>query len=185
MQPKRKIQPAGDKDVLEVVVGVLPTSQDASRVAASLRGPDIRLQRVSRKDPTVPDELPEIVYEDIKDIESQTVTKGMLTGGAIGAGSGLLFLGMPAVGTALAIAAPFAAMLAGAWIGGIAAVDEAARGIELPNKEDYQRLLAEGKSFVVIAGDERLRKEYGLKLKELGAEEIYHHPPIQQVIRPQ
>lgn len=192
MQPRETISgPADENDRLssderiQVVVGSFATPQDACRVAASLRGPQIKLQRVSRRDPLAPSEMPDIIYEEIEDIDSTNVVEGMLTGGAIGAGSGLLLLGLPAVGTAMAIAAPFAGLIAGAWIGGVAGVDEARRGIELPNNKDYQKMLSAGKSFVVIAGDETERREYGKRMKAIGAEEIFYHPPIQQAIRTQ
>ena len=62
------------------------------------------------------------------------------------------------------------------------AADEANRGIELPNQVDYQRMLAEGQSFVVIAGDEATRIKYGNQLMELGALAIHQHPPVLEAI---
>ena len=167
MQPKENIEPETNQEKLEVVIGVFGNHQDASRVAASLRGPETKLQKISRRDPASPDQLPEIVYENIEEIGSDDIASGALLGGAIGAGSGLLLMALPAATVGLAIAAPFAAGLAGAWIGAVAGVDEANRGIELPNQDDYQRLLADGKSFVVIAGDEAKRSQCGIEMNSI------------------
>lgn len=180
MQPEENIQPTEDQSKpFEVVIGVFETHEDASRVAASLRGPDVQVRKVSRNDPAAPDQLPEIVYEDLDQVQGHNVAKGTMLGGAIGFGSGLIFLAVPG----LNVAAPIAGGLVGAWIGGVAGIDEAKRGVELPNAEDYRQMLAAGKSFVVIAGDESTRAEYGKKMAELGAEEVHQHPPIGQVIR--
>ncbi len=179
MQPNENIEPSANQDKLEVVVGVFSTHEDASRVAASLRGPDLKVQKISRADPAAPNAMPEIVYDEIDEIDNESITNGALLGGAIGAGSGLLLLAVPV----LNIAAPIAGALAGAWIGAVAGIDEANRAIELPNQEDYRRMLAEGKSFVVVAGEEAKRKEFGIKMGELGAEEIHQHPPIDQMVR--
>lgn len=179
MQPNENIEPVVENEKLEVVVGVFSTHEDASRVAASLRGPEMTVRKISRVDPATPDSMPEIAYDEIEEIGGENVASGALLGGAIGAGSGLLLLAVPV----LNIAAPIAGALAGAWIGAVAGIDEANRAIELPNQEDYRRMLADGKSFVVIAGDEAKRKELGIKLGELGAEDVHQHPPINQTIR--
>ena len=155
------------------------THEDASRVAASLRGPDLQLQKVSRRDAAAADELPEIVYDDIDDLSSDNVAKGTLVGGAIGAGSGLFFLGIPG----LNIAAPIAGMLAGAWIGAVSGIDETMRGIDLPTQQEYQQMLAEGKSFLVITGSESERIRFGNKMNELGAEMVHQHPPVLSAVR--
>ncbi len=163
---------------LAAVVGVFGTHQEASRVAAALEGAGLNLQRVSRRDSTVSGEMPDIVYDDTTSITTQPVINGILQGGAIGAGSGLLLLAVPG----LNILAPIAGALAGIFIGGVAGIDEANRGIELPNQVDYQRMLAEGQSFVVIAGDEATRIKYGNQLMELGALAIHQHPPVLEAI---
>ena len=169
-----------DKDqALAAVVGVFGTHQEATRVAAALAEAGLNLQRVSRRDPTVSSEMPDIFYDDITSITTQPVINGMLQGGAIGAGSGLLLLGVPG----LNILAPIAGALAGIFIGGVAGIDEANRGIELPNQVDYQRMLAAGQSFVVISGDEATRIKYGNQLMELGALAIHQHPPVLEAIR--
>lgn len=179
MQPNDNIEPAVDQDKLEVVIGVFDSHENASRVAASLRGPDMKVQKVSRTDPGAPDQMPEIVYDEIEDINSASIANGALLGGAIGAGSGLLLLAVPV----LNVAAPIAGAVAGAWIGAVAGIDEANRGIMLPNQEDYRQMLAQGKSFVVIAGDEAKRAKYENLMVELGAKDTHQHPPINQVIR--
>lgn len=184
MQPNENIEPTAGEQKLEVVIGVFDTHEEASRVAASLRGPEMRVQKISRADPATPNSLPEIVYDDIENVGIDNIADGAILGGAIGAGSGLLLLALPIIGAgALAMAAPFAGGLAGAWIGSVAGIDEANRGIELPNQEDYRRMLADGKSFVVIAGDESKRTEYGNKMTGLGAEDVHQHPPIRQMVR--
>lgn len=182
MIPKTMIKPDNPNESLEVVVGVFPTAEDSSRVAASLRGPDIKLQRVSIEDPAVPGKMPQMFFDDIEDVELSDVNKGMLTGAAIGLGAGLL-VGIPTGAIGFVAAAPLAGLLAGGWIGGVAGVDEAQRGIELPNPVDYQQMLSDGKSVVVIAGDEQTRMDYGLQMMQLGAEEVYQHPPIHHAIR--
>ena len=168
-----------DGSPIEVVVGVFDTHADAGRVAASLRGPNMNMQRVSRSDPAVPSQIPQIVYDDIDEVSSDDIVNGSLKGGAIGAASGLLLLGVPV----LNVAAPIIGALAGAWIGAIAGVDEAIRGVELPNQNDYRKMLADGKSFVVIAGEETKRIEYGKQMSNLGAKEIHQHPPVGQMVR--
>ena len=164
---------------IEAVVGIFEDSADASRVAASLRGPKINMQRVSRRNPVATDDMPDIVYDSIEDIPISSVAKGVLQGGAIGAGSGLLLLGVPI----LNVLAPVGAALAGAFIGGVAGADESNRGIELPNLKDYQRLLAEGKSIIVINGSESERLEIENKMKSLGALKTHQHPPVHHAVR--
>lgn len=168
-----------DRNNLEAVVGVFNSSDDASRVASSLRGPDVELQRVSRVDPTSANDMPQLIYDSVESVDNSDVNSGILKGGAIGAGSGLLLFAIPG----LNIAAPIAGALAGAFIGGVAGVDETNRAIDLPNKSDYQKMLQNGKSFVVLGGDERTRIEYANKMKELGALEVHQHPPVLHAIR--
>ncbi len=179
MQPGKELSSESGEKGLEVVVGVFRSHDDANRVAASLRGPDLNVQRVSRTDPAAPNQMPEIIYDEIREVDSSNITNGAMMGGAIGAGSGLLLFAIPG----LNVAAPIVGALAGAWIGGIAGIDEAHRGIELPNQSDYRQMLAEGKSFVVISGNEAKRNEYGMKMLELGAEDIHQHPPVGQLVR--
>lgn len=176
MHPENKLE---SDQPLEAVVGVFETADDASRAAASVRGPDLQVRRVSRNNESMDDEIPEIVYEDIDDIDSQKTTEGVIKGGAIGVGSGLLLMGIPG----LNIAAPIAAGLAGAWIGGVVAIDETNRGIELPNRDDYRQMLADGKSFVVVVGSEQQRQRHEQTMLELGALETHQHPPVGQAIR--
>ena len=166
-------------EAIEAVVGIFADQADASRVAASMRGPDLKLQRVSRENPAATDTMPNIVYDEIDEIPHKTVAKGVLQGGAIGAGSGLLLLGVPV----LNVLAPIGAALAGAFIGGVAGADEANRNIELPNLADYQRALAEGKSIIVISGTATERMAYENQMKELGAIETHQHPPTLHAVR--
>lgn len=163
----------------EAVVAAFESQMDAHRVAASLRGPDLDLQQVSRRDPTAADEMPDIVYDQVDHIENDTIAKGVIQGGAIGAGSGLLLLGIPGVN----LVAPVAGALAGMFIGGVAGADETNRSIELPNEDDYQQMLLEGKSFIVIAGDEASRMKYAAQMLELGALKTYQHPPVRHAVR--
>ena len=176
MQPQTNID---QQSAFEVVIGLFDTQEHASRVAASLRSPDLIVQKISKKARTSPDQLPDIVYEDVDQIEGDHVVNGALLGATIGLTSGLLFLAVPG----LNLAAPVAGGLVGAWIGGIAGIDEANRGIELPDPKDYRDMLDAGKSLVVIAGEESLRVDFGVKLTELGAKKVFQHPPIQQLVR--
>ena len=176
MQPEPNSE---DADVIEAVVGIFECQADASRVATAFGGSDIHMQRVSRRNAVAANEMPEIVYDPIEEIPVSSVAKGVLKGGAIGAGSGLLLLGVPI----LNILAPIGAALAGAFIGGVAGADEANRCIELPNLEDYQRLLSEGKSIIVISGTEAERMKIENQMRELGAMETHQHPPVLQAVR--
>ena len=76
------------------------------------------------------------------------------------------------------IAAPIAGALAGAWIGGVAAIDETDRRIQLPDRTTYQKMLNDGKALIVICGDRKTRQEYEWKFDELGATTVFQHPPI-------
>ena len=163
---------------IEAVVGIFEDPDTASQVASSLKGPEINLQRVSRRNPDVASEMPDIVYDPIEEISVGSVAKGALQGGAIGAGSGLLLLGVPV----LNVLAPVGAALAGAFIGGVAGADESNRSIELPDLIEYQRLLALGKSIIVISGTESERLEAENKMKELGALKTHQHPPVRHVV---
>lgn len=176
MQPKETIE---EGETIEAVVGIFVDPTDASRVAASMRSPELNLQRVSRRNPAATDDMPDIVYDEIEELSAPNVANGAMLGGAIGAGSGLLLMGVPV----LNVLAPIAGGLAGAFIGGVAGVDEANRGIRLPDLEDYQKKLAEGKSIIVISGNETTRLHCENKMKELGAEQTFQHPPVLQSVR--
>jgi len=176
MEPQESIDEGQN---VEAVIGIFETPEDANRAAASMRGPEMELQRVSRRNPTATDEMPNVVYDSIEEVSNNNVAKGVLQGGAIGAGSGLLLLGVPV----LNLLAPFAGALAGAFIGGVAGIDEANRGIELPNQEDYRRMIAEGKSIIVINGTESERIKLENQMKGLGAIETHQHPPVLQTVR--
>ncbi len=176
MQPKQEIENSAP---IEAVVGVFDDPRDSSRVAASLRSPQLQVQRISRNDPIAAGDMPQLVYDNVEEIGPEDAVHGLLAGGAIGAGSGLLFLGVPG----LNVAAPVVGLLAGAWIGGVAGIDETARGIALPNADDYRQMLADGKSFVVIAGDESQRIECEKQMWVLGALQVHQHPPVLQAVR--
>lgn len=179
MQPRVQMESDSNQEKLEVVVAVFDDHVDASRAAASLRGPGLKIQKISLKDQTTPSQMPDIVYEDINEVTDGSASQGAIIGGAIGAGSGLVFLGVPG----LNVAAPIVGFLAGAWIGSIAGIAEADRALEVPDSDAYKRMLAEGKSFVVIGGNESLRWEYEQKLDELGAEAVFQHPPLGHLVR--
>jgi hypothetical protein len=165
-----------ENNELEAVVAVFDNSESANRAARQLRDSEIDIHRVSRKDPTAENELPELFYDKIEEVGEDDIVRGVLRGGAIGAGSGLLFIGVPG----LNVAAPIGGALAGAWIGAIAGIDEASRAVELPNPSDYRKLLGEGKSFVVIAADEPTRIKCAIELTNLGASEVHQHPPVRE-----
>ena len=171
-----------DAESLEVVIGVFSSAEKLNRVAESMGQPDLQYLRLSHDDPTAADEVPDIVEERIENITVTDVEKGVMTGGVIGLSAGLL-AAIPAIGSGLALAAPLAGFFAGAWIGGVAGADEANRGVELPNIEDYQRMIDNGKSLLMIMGDERERMELAVAMKNEGAEETFQHPPVQQMVR--
>ena len=166
-------------DLSSAVVGVFQDAFAASRVAASLRGPDLSVLRVSRQDPTAEDVPPLLHYDEVDHVQASDVSQGMLTGGAIGVGSGLLLLGVPG----LNVAAPVIGGLVGAWIGGVAGIAEADRAADQPPPDRYRELLAAGKSLVVIAANDSRRADYARELTQLGAEEVHHHPPLGHVVR--
>lgn len=161
----------------EVVVGVFDDVAAASRASASLRGAEVKIQRVSRSAQAESDEMPEIHYEEIEEGEGDELVDGLRKGGMIGAGSGLIFLGIPGVN----VIAPFVGSIVGAWIGAVAGVAEANQAKDLPNPEDYEKMLNDGKSVIVIAGDEKTRIDYAAKLKNLGASSVHQHPPVGRV----
>lgn len=168
----------GQRENIEVVVGIFDSQDHINSVAQKLKAEGSNLQRVTRGQGDSA-QMPEILYEDVEEISPDAVAKGALSGGAIGVGSGLLLLGVPV----LNVLAPLAAGLAGAWIGAVAGADEANRAIELPTQEDYRRMLAEGKSFLVMAGAENERLEYANVMKEGGAIEVHQHPPTLHAVR--
>ena len=181
MKSNEKLE-SPDQEPIHVAVGVFKSADDLSRVSASIRSPNIEFQRVSLSDPESTDELPEIAYDSTEKVEVDDVNQGMTTGGLIGFSSGLI-AGLPALGTGLGVAAPIVGLLAGAWIGGIAGIDEAHRGEELPNHEDYEGMLKAGKALLIIAGDDKEREKAGLEMQELGAEKVYQHPPLHELVR--
>lgn len=175
MEPQESITTPCEE--IEAVVAVFDSPEDASRVAASIRSPELQMQRVSRQDGLADDEMPNVIYENFDENDPDEISRGMVTGGAIGAGSGLLFLGIPI----LNVVAPVAGGIVGAWIGAVAGAADAHRADQLPDKERYQQMLKEGKSFVVISGNESERIEYEAKLRELGVTQTFQHPPIGQL----
>lgn len=169
--------PADDSPI-EVAVGVFESQDQVNIAASKLRESGLNVQKVS-KGPGMASEMPDIIYEDVDEISSGAVAQGALSGGAIGVGSGLLLLGVPM----LNVLAPVAAGLAGAWIGAVAGADEANRAVELPGQDEYRKLLADGKSFLVAAGTEEERLRYANVMEDNGALEIHQHPPTNHVVR--
>ena len=173
-----------EQEPIHVAIGVFKNADELSRVSASIRSPEIEFQRVSLADPLSTDDLPDIAYDPTEEIKVDDVSQGMKTGGLIGFSAGLL-AGIPTMGTGLIFAAPLAGLLAGAWIGGIAGIDEANRGEELPNEKDYEAMLKDGKALLVISGDEKERSRVGIEMQKLGAEKVYQHPPLHELVRDQ
>jgi hypothetical protein len=143
-------------EAFEAVVGVFENSDSAKRAAIELRRQNFVIQRDSCRDLLSDNEMPEIIYDQVDDVVGADALCGVLKGGAIGGGSRLLITGVPG----LNVAAPLVGAIAGAWIGDAAAVDEAIRGIELPDKRSYQNLHSDGKSFVVISASVSEQLEY-------------------------
>ena len=165
---------------IEAAVGVFDSPELAAKAAAAMKNSGFAIQRVSKKQSSGESAIPAIVYEDIDHIDDIDVLSGMWKGSAIGVGSGLLLFAVPG----LNVAAPIAGALAGAFIGGVAAVDETNRAIELPDPVDYQQLLDEGKSILIVPGGEDKRMECASIMKELGAPHTYQHPPVRHAVRP-
>ena len=181
MEPSETIENPEQKP-LHVAIGVFENSDDMSRVAASIKGPEVEFQRVSLSDPSTADDIPKIVYAPIENIEAKHVNDGVKTGGMIGFSTGLI-AAIPAIGTGVFFAAPLAGLLAGAWIGGVAGVDEAHRGERLPSHDDYEKLLEEGKGLLVISGDEQERGRIENEMRNLGAVDVHQHPPLHEFVR--
>ena len=165
-----------------VAIGVFANSKDLSRAAEAIGCPEIEYQRVSLADPTSADDVPAIMYDPIDHIETNDVNDGIKTGSLIGFSSGLI-AAIPAIGTGVFIAAPLAGLLTGAFIGCIAGIDEAQRAEKLPNPEDYEVMLKDGKALLVIEGDEQERERVGNEMKSHGAHKVYQHPPLHEFVR--
>jgi hypothetical protein len=167
---------------VEAAVAVFPNQQLAAEAARALSGTGLQVKEVRHRsgdgnDP--PRGLEDLEFENVRHVESTDVVSGIVKSGAIGAVSGLLLIGVPVVG----LAAPIGGMLAGALIGGMAGVDEKNRAIEQPDLERYNAMLAEGKSLLVMPGDEEARIEYQKQLYDLGAEHVWQHPPTGETVR--
>jgi hypothetical protein len=170
--------PTVEESALEVVVGVFESQDQVNFAATALKNDDLKFHRISQGK-GMTDEMPNIVYEDVEEISAGAVAQGAISGGAIGVGSGLLLLGVPV----LNVLAPVAAGLAGAWIGAVAGADEANRAIELPGQDEYRRLLAEGKSFLIVSGSEQQRIQFANEMQKHGALEVHQHPPTREAVR--
>ena len=181
METKEKLE-SSDENPIHVAIGIFPNATDLSRVSSEIDCPEVEFQRVSLSDPASTDDLPEIVYDPIEEVKANDVGEGIAKGGLIGFSSGLL-LALPAIGTGLVVAAPLAGLLAGAWIGGVAGIDEALRCEDLPNHDDYEAMLKEGKALLVISGDDKERERVQNEMLRMGAEKVYQHPPLHHVVR--
>lgn len=178
-QEKKLEDQNSNDEMLEAVVGVFESGSDASRAASELKSDQLQVQQVSRGSSQTDDKMPELIYADVEEVDNTSIADGVMTGGAIGAGTGLLMLGVPL----LNVAAPVAGALAGAFIGGVAGADEANRSSELPDLAHYRAALANGKSLVVLHGDQAARLEYANALKRFGATEVHQHPPVLHAVR--
>lgn len=168
---KNKIERGEPVDAL---VAVFDSNEYASKAIDEVELDDSFVHRLNLKDLSAGNQVPEISFDQIDKVGTNQVANGVVRGSMVGAGTGLLFMAIPGFN----IAAPIAGALAGAWIGGIAAIDETDRRIQLPNRTTYQKMLNEGKALIVIFGDRKTRQEYEWKLDELGATTVFQHPPI-------
>lgn len=163
---------------IEAVIGVFATQGKLETARQSLNDEGVETRRIAYGEDSHYPETPNVVYDETEKVTANDVVDGVVKGAAVGAASGLLLVAIPGIG----IAGPIAGALGGGFIGGIAGIDESDRGAEQPNREDYRKLLAGGKSLLIIAGNEIERQKYALKLQELGAESVNQHPPADSVV---
>lgn len=156
------------------LVAVFDSSEAAENAAKQIKLSNTLVHRVNLQDSSAEHAVPDIQFDHVVEVDSNQVAHGVMRGSLIGAGTGLVFMAVPG----LAIAAPIAGALAGAWIGGISAIDETDRGIQLPDREAYEKMLSEGKSLIVITGERNVRLKYEKEMEKLGATDTYQHPPI-------
>lgn len=173
MQPKKNIIDQSNANT-EVVVGVFHDLEHASQATASLRGPGIEFQRISKTNVAAHDNLPEIPCDQATEQKQSSSLKGALYGSALGALASTLFISVPGINVLCFLLS----IAVGGWIGAIAGLDETLRSIGTPKKDDYQRVVDEGKSVVVFAGKPKERARIGQELMAYGALEVHHHPPV-------
>ncbi len=123
--------------------------------------------------------LSEVFFEASNHITTSDVAAGATKGAVIGAITGAVLVALPGVGWGVLVGGA----LGGAFIGGVAAIDEGDRAIHLPALADYRRMLRRGKSLIVVYADEAKRIEFENHLRALGAEATYQHPPVLHSIR--
>ncbi len=167
---------------IDAAVGVFSTREQAASAARQIAQSGIEVKQVQRRNiesDVPPKGLDDLHFEHVEAVEGNDVVSGMVKSGAIGAVSGLLLIGIPIVG----LAAPIGGMLAGALIGAMAGIDEKNRAIEQPDVQRYNEMIAEGKSLLVLPGDEESRIKYQKQLYDLGAEYVWQHPPTGETVR--
>jgi hypothetical protein len=175
--------------VLEAVVGVFDDPAAARRAAVQLKSSGLDFVSVPRRGrrgsssshtgQAALERLSEIFFEPSDHITSTDVAAGAGKGAAMGAAAGLVLVAVPGIG----LAAVLGGALGGAFIGGIAAIDEGDRSINLPSLDQYRQMLAEGQALIVAYGDETLRLDVEHWLKAAGAIHTYQHPPVLHAVR--
>ena len=175
---------------VEAVVAVFADAEHARNATEDLRSLGLEFDEVprARRDsetrgvgPRAPivHQLSEIFYDPSNHITTSDVAAGATKGAAIGAIAGAVLVALPGIGLGVVVAGA----LGGAFIGGVAAIDEGDRSIQLPTLADYRKMLRNGKSLVVVYAEEGIRMKIQNRLNERGAEHTYQHPPVLHSIR--
>ena len=126
----------------------------------------------------------DLEFSKIEDVLPIDAANGIAKGASVGAIAGLVGFAVPGIGLGLGIATSIAGALGGGLIGGMAGIDEAVRSRDQPKLVDYQELLRQGKSILVVVGDESLRMKAENCMKQAGAKTTMQYPPVLEAIHP-
>ena len=172
---------------LRAVVGVFEDSETARAAAELLRSHGLEFESVplpfttstNKKTRQVLRHLSKVFYDPSDHITGSDVAAGATKGAAIGAAAGIVLVAVPGIG----LAAVVGGVLGGAFIGGIAAIDEGDRSISLPTVVQYRKMLRNGEGLIIVYGDEATRIEAENQLKSAGASHTFQHPPVLHSVR--
>lgn len=180
------------------LVSVFDDFETAKRVFENLRSQGFTGDKIELVTHSLRAECPEVETPKVHETTSSVLEKGAVQGAGIGLGLGAGFGVAAAALTAspgMAVGAMIYAGLAGALVGGIGGADKADLDdtVNLPTIDEYQRLLDEGHSLVVLYGshEELQRAENFVKsipdaeshLRRLNGHLFHEHPSCPQFNR--
>lgn len=150
----------------KALVSVFDDLGTAKSVVDKLHREGFPIDKIGLITDSMKNECPEIETPEVTETTASTAGSGAMQGAGIGlgvaAGFGAAALALTA-SPALAVGALIYAGLTGALIGGMGGVDKADLDdtVNLPTPDEYQRLLNEGNSLVVVGGthEELVRAE--------------------------